>query len=462
MRILLKCPTRSRPQKVAKTLETYVRMANHPELMGVLVSADVDDDTMTNDNAKSGINQAIRICAWKRIQFGGNKTKIEACNANMDIVDYPWDIVVLVSDDMIPQIKGYDDVIRNHMKARFPDTDGILWFNDGFQGEKLNTLCVFGRKMYESLGYIYHPSYKSLFCDTELTDLCRSSLASKTMYVPYCIIRHEHPGTGFGQNMDALYTRNQGYWNDDMYNYIARKTYDYDWSVLIPTIPGREGSLQRLIDSLHEKTRRICPSLRMEIRIGFDNREQSVGTKRDALLQSARGKYLAFIDDDDDITDAYIEDLWKTVEGNYSVMRLRGQIQQYTFTHSLANKLTDNMARANEFLRPPNHLNPMMSDVAKLVRFKDAIRGEDLDWTIRMARMGFLTGEYTSDPSRIHYIYNMGDRKVDPASLEFQKNTSYDIMLKMVWTPDGPALPPPVEKDRIPVLRLGSKGFVSR
>lgn len=462
MRILLKCPTRSRPQKVAKTLEAYVRMANHPELIGVAVSADADDTAMTDLNAKAEINQAIRICAWKRIFYRNNKSKIEACNANMNEVDYLWDIVILVSDDMIPQIKGYDDVIRNHMKARFPDTNGILWFNDGYQMDNLNTLCIFGRKMYESFGYIYHPAYKSLFCDTELTDLCRTSLASKTQYIPYCIIRHEHPGTGYAQNMDALYARNQTYWNDDMYTYIERKTYAYDWSVLIPTIPGRENSLQRLLDSLREKTQRICPELRMEVCLGFDNREKSIGAKRESLLQSAQGKYVSFIDDDDDITDAYIEDLWQMIVGNFHVMRLRGQIQQYTFTHSIANKLTDKMARGEEFLRPPNHLNPMMADVAKLVHFGDATRGEDLDWTIRMAKAGFLTYEYTSDHGRIHYIYNMGDRQVEPATLTFQQNTSYETMLKMVWTPNGPALPPSPEKDKIPTLRLGSKGFVSR
>jgi hypothetical protein len=107
----------------------------------------------------------------------------------------------------------------------------------------------------------------------------------------------------------------------------------------------------------------------------------------------------------------------------------------------------------------------MMTDVAKLVKFGDASRGEDLEWTIRMAQTGFLISEYVSDPSRIHYIYNMGDRKVDAGSLEFQKTTTYETMLKMVWTPNGPAVPPPAAappKDGIPMLRLTPRGFVSK
>lgn len=462
MRILLKCPTRSRPQKIMSTIQSYVRLANHPEQIGIAISCDNDDGSMTRNLVQEELMRIMRPCEWKRVFFSDNKTKIQACNADMDRIDYNWDIVVLVSDDMIPQIKGYDDVIRNHMMARFPDTNGILWFNDGYQGDKLNTLTIFGRKMYESFGFLYHPSYKSLFCDTELTDQCRSSHMDRTLYIPYPIIRHEHPGTGYSQNMDALYQTNQRFWNDDMYTYISRKTYRYDVSFLIPTIPGREHSLNRLTSSIHEKISRICPEFRYEICLGFDNRETSIGNKREGMIQSAKGKYSAFVDDDDEITDAYIEDLAATIRGEFPVMRLRGAISPYTFTHSLDIKLTDKMARDDVFLRPPNHLNPMMTDIAKLVHFKDATRGEDLDWTIRMAKTGFLTHEYQSDPARIHYIYNMGERKVGADTLELQKQTSYDMMLSAVWTPSGAMLPQPVEKNSLPTLRLGRNGFVSK
>ena len=467
MRILLKCPTRSRPQKVMQTLSQYVRLANHPERIGVAISCDTTDETMQRPLVREELLRILGPMEWKQVFYSDNRNKIQACNADMEKVDYPWDIVLLVSDDMIPQIKGYDDVIRMNMKGRFPDTDGLLWFNDGHQGDNLNTLCVYGRKLYESFGHIYHPDYKSLFCDTELTDLCRTSLKDKCTYVSYCIIRHEHPGTGFAQNMDALYDRNQKYWNEDMYTYIRRKSYPVQMSFLIATIPGREDSLRALVDSIYEKRGRVCPDLTMEICIEFDNREQSIGIKRQKLLERARGKYLVFLDDDDEITDAYVEDLWATIQGGYHVMRLRGQIHQYTFTHSIANKLTDPMANQDTFLRPPNHLNPMMSDVAKMVRFKDAFRGEDFDWTIRLARAGFLTHEYQSDASRIHYIYRLRGNGVDPQTLLFQQQTSYETMLRMVWTPNGPALPEtlqqqaPNPKQEGPILRLGKAGFVS-
>ena len=459
MRILLKCPTRNRPQKIISTLSAYMKLANHPEQIGVAISCDDDDESMSRNLVHEELHRILKRTAWHRIFMSPNTSKIEACNANMNEIDWEWDIVVLVSDDMLPQIQGYDDIIRNHM---MPDTDRILWFNDGYQAEKLNTLTIFGRKMYNRFGYLYHPEYKSLFCDTELTDLCKGELKQQTTYIPYCIIRHEHPGTGYAQNMDALYQHNQRFWSQDMYTYIRRKKYIYDISFLIPTIAGREVSLARLLASIHEKMARIAPELRYTIDMRFDNREMSVGMKRESLIQRSEGKYSAFIDDDDDITDEYVQDLRETIRGEYHVMRLRGRIDPYTFTHSLENTLNSPMARGEVFLRPPNHLNPMMTDVAKLIHYGDATRGEDLDWTIRMAKTGCLTREYGTDNSRIHYHYNMGTRRVDPKTLELQQQTPYDVMLTMVWRSNGAQAPGSQAPQAQPGLRLTPRGFVSR
>jgi hypothetical protein len=246
------------------TLREYMRLANHPEQLGVAISCDEDDTSMSRNLVQEELHRILNKTAWHRIFMGSNKSKIEACNANMGEIDWEWDIVVLVSDDMIPQVQGYDDVIRAHMT---PDTNRILWFDDGHQGNKLNTLTMFGRQMYSHFGYLYHPNYKSLFCDTELTDLCKGELKDRCVYVPYCIIRHEHPGTCYAQNMDALYERNQKFWNEDMYTYIRRKRYEYDVTFLIPTIAGREQSLHKLLASLREKMTRIAPHLRYKINL---------------------------------------------------------------------------------------------------------------------------------------------------------------------------------------------------
>jgi len=464
MRILLKCPTRSRPQKVLLSLRKYIELARNRDQIGVAISCDEDDSSMRQQSVQSEIRSILSSVAWHQVFYGQSKSKIEACNANMDEISYPWDIVVLISDDMMPQVDGWDAVIRTHMKAYFPDTDGILWCNDGYQGEKLNTLSIYGRKMYESLGSIYRPEYKSFYCDTELTDRCRGDLAHKCKYIPYCIIRHEHPGTGYSQNMDTLYAKNQTYWSADLRTYIQRKAYPVQWSILIPTITGREQTLQRLLDSIHEKSSRLAPAMTYEVCLDFDRRESSVGAKRQKLLQGARGKYMSFIDDDDEITDAYIEDVWALIQGGQDTMRLRGQMSEYPFVHSTDITLASYAATQDEpplFQRPPNHLNPMLTDIAKLVPFKDALRGEDLDWTLALYRTGALKTEYRSDPSRIHYIYHAGIHMPSPAGARLQRTLTYEMLLKAVYIPTEPAQPAsPPSGPRL--LRLGQRGFVSK
>jgi hypothetical protein len=267
--------------------------------------------------------------------------------------------------------------------------------------------------------------------------------------------------------MDPLYAKNQTFWNRDMHTYIRRKTYPYDWSVLIATIPDRADSLVRLTTSIREKVARICPSLRLEICLEFDAKETSIGLKRQSLLQKAKGKYTSFIDDDDDITDAYIEDLWACIQGGYHTMRLRGQMAQYPFVHSTEITLTTPMATRDDpplFQRPPNHLNPMLADVAKFIPFKDAVRGEDLDWTLSLVRTGALTTEYRSDPSRTHYIYTWGTRTFPLELVHRQQTTTYETVLGLVFAPaaGARAAPTPPSSEGPRVLRLSSKGFVSR
>jgi hypothetical protein len=457
MKLLLKLPTRSRPQQAMKTLQAYCSMATNPRDIGIAMSCDSDDDSMTRQLVQDELNRILRQVGWSRIFYGNSRTKIEACNANMSEIDYPWDIVMLISDDMIPIVRGYDDAIRSHMLASFPDTNGVLWFSDGHQHEKLNTLSIMGRTLFNSFGYIYEPAYKSFFCDTEFTDLCRGRLKDKCLYIPTCLIRHEHPANGY-RTSDALYIKNSLPWIEDMNTYIDRKSYAYDWTILIPTIPGREQSLRSLIASIHSFHASVCPALRIKIALSFDNREKTIGLKRQQLLQAAEGKYVSFIDDDDRVTQAYFEDAAATIAGNYDCMRLRGQISSWTFTHSLANKLTAPMANETTFLRPPNHLNVVKADIAKTVSFRtDATQGEDLDWTLKLMRLGFLRSEYQSDESRIHYIYELGNRPINgPALLAMQRKMNYDQMLEHVLKTTPVASPQAVPQQ----LRLGPKGFV--
>jgi hypothetical protein len=175
--------------------------------------------------------------------------------------------------------------------------------------------------------------------------------------------------------------------------------------------------------------------------------------KRRTLLANAKGKYTTFIDDDDLVTDAYFEDFLACFTEQKDVMRIRGRMEEHTFTHSIENPLTGKLYVDGVFMRPPNHLNPMLADIAKLVQFEDATRGEDLKWTIDLAKTGLLRKETQSDPSRIHYVYNIGGRPVPPQTIEYQKTHTYEEWVKVLLMP---------AKVKAGGLRLTSRGFVSK
>jgi hypothetical protein len=242
--------------------------------------------------------------------------------------------------------------------------------------------------------------------------------------------------------------------------YIARKTYPCDWTILIASIPGRERSLQALLTSIRDFSRAVCPDLRIKMMLGYDNRVLSIGAKRQQMLDGATGKYVSFIDDDDRVTREYFEDAYTCIRGGFDCCRLRGKVSSWTFTHSIANKLDQPMANDTTFLRPPNHLNVMKTDIAKTTGFTDAVYGEDLDWTIRLARTGCLRTEYQPDEARIHYIYELGDRDLSPEVIERQRRTTHEQMLPNVLATRNQLPSPRPEVVAGPQLRLGARGFV--
>jgi hypothetical protein len=215
MKLLIKFPTRGRKDKFFSTLDKYHEYCKNIEDTDFLISLDEDDKEM-NTNEVLG-----RLSNYKntKVIVGLSKSKIDAVNRDLNNYKEHWDIVLLASDDMVPQIKGYDDIIRHNMMFNYPDTDGILFFNDGFQGNKLNTLCILGKNYYERFNYIYHPDYKSCWSDNEF--MVVGNILKRQSYIDQVIIRHEHPDWGYG-NPDHVHQNNVSDWQHDYDVYNKR------------------------------------------------------------------------------------------------------------------------------------------------------------------------------------------------------------------------------------------------
>ena len=216
MRILLKFPTKYRLEKSLAVIGRYVEYATTPEKLQIVVSLDEDDA-----ESIAGIARYEALLPGQvKVFLGPAEGKIAAVNRDVSSPD-TFDILLLGSDDMIPMVKGYDDVIRQKMAAHYPDTDGVLFFNDGVQGSNLNTLSIMGSKFYQRFGYIYYPEYKSFFCDTEFTAVAIA--LGKQTYFPEMIIKHYNPHANKQVPFDHLYIQNYRYWSVDEATYNRRK-----------------------------------------------------------------------------------------------------------------------------------------------------------------------------------------------------------------------------------------------
>lgn len=214
MKILVKFPTRQRPDKFINTLNKYYELSSNVENLNFLISCDLDDNSMYNTHMIDKLSKYKNL----ELQFKNNKSKVDAINSGIDEYEKHFDIILLASDDMIPIKKGYDSIIVKIMEKYFPDADGVVWLNDGLQGIRLNTLCILGKKYYDRFGYIYYPEYKSLYCDNEFTAVSRK--IGKLVYLDEVLISHDHPF--HIKDFDDLYKKNDIHENDDKLLWIER------------------------------------------------------------------------------------------------------------------------------------------------------------------------------------------------------------------------------------------------
>lgn len=215
MKILVQFPTRGRRDKFFKTLRNYQEYRRTDNVSFHIV-IDADDKVMNTP-------ETLRILdMWGNVTYDVIEPcgKIGAINYGLDKLVDSCDIIFLASDDMNPIRKGWDARIIEDMTDNFPDTDGVLWYNDGKTEQTLNTLSILGRKYFKRFGYIYNSEYKALWCDNEFMEV--ADILGKQKYFPDIIIRHEHPIWGYG-SQDELHHRDNKLYQDDKETYLRRK-----------------------------------------------------------------------------------------------------------------------------------------------------------------------------------------------------------------------------------------------
>lgn len=176
-------------------------------------------------------------------------------------------------------------------------------------------------------------------------------------------------------------------------------------SILIPTLQNRSGYLNQLMAVLR-------PQLNKNVEVIFDNSERpSTGNKRNALIQASKGKYVVFVDDDDLVSEDYVEQILKAAELDKDCIVFKGWMttngrNKCGFELSIHHPYEAiNRNGKTYYLRYPNHITPIKREIAKTVLFENRTIGEDFAWATELNEKKLLKSEAKIDKELYFYLY---------------------------------------------------------
>jgi glycosyltransferase involved in cell wall biosynthesis len=159
-------------------------------------------------------------------------------------------------------------------------------------------------------------------------------------------------------------------------------------SILMLSIPTRFAMMQKL----YTKILNQIGNEDIEILCLIDNKKRTIGDKRNDLVVAARGEYLTFIDDDDDVCDNYISELVIGMKSKSDVIVFNETASfngENSFTVTPGKEYQNEHARKVngrwvDIRRKPWHWCLWKSSIAKTERVPDMNNGEDELWCRRL------------------------------------------------------------------------------
>lgn len=184
-------------------------------------------------------------------------------------------------------------------------------------------------------------------------------------------------------------------------------------SILIPTLLNRKQLLDSLLSTLYTQTLNFDGF----VEVLTDNRgkEITTGEKRNDLVKRAKGKYIIFIDDDDEITDYYISEMIKACNSDYDCVAING-----TMTTDGKNEIKWRLSKdydnitikengVDVYLRKTNHITAVKREYALLAPFPNKSNAEDKAYSDDVNK--FLKTEFVITLPMYHYKFSTQNKE---------------------------------------------------
>jgi hypothetical protein len=184
-------------------------------------------------------------------------------------------------------------------------------------------------------------------------------------------------------------------------------------TILIPTVVGREAEVDRLIGSIDLQCSILGGYDEVEVIQLKDNKEITIGEKRERLYKMANGLFSWQIDDDDAIAPDAIQTILAVIKDNPSIpcitfrenCMMNGEYK--SSNHSIKyDRWYDNFD-GYDYVRCPFYKDVIRTDIAKSVPFEYIRYNEDEKFS--MAIKPLLTDEAHIDKEIYFYIYEPKD-----------------------------------------------------
>lgn len=162
-------------------------------------------------------------------------------------------------------------------------------------------------------------------------------------------------------------------------------------SICIPTIVGREDQCEALTNKINKQIEDIGAGKDIELIVDKDNKEVSIGVKRQRMYEAAKGLYTVQIDDDDDIASNYVRAVYlATFSDADCIGYLEECLIDNRLFYSKFSKGCKNWHQLRNpingitYYRTPFHKTPIKTDLCIQTGVKDMRFGEDENFSKRI------------------------------------------------------------------------------
>lgn len=206
-------------------------------------------------------------------------------------------------------------------------------------------------------------------------------------------------------------------------------------SILIATIKIREKQFNQLYQKILNQIKELNLLNQVEILYFQDNQTNSVGYKRNYLIDQALGEYVCFIDDDDDVHEYYIKLIYDALKTEPDCVSCTGIIYQpnqkpIKFVHSL--KYHKAVKLNHVLCSPVYHLNPVKKIYAAQAKFPEQNYNEDTTWAKRLYQLKLLKTEVEIKTPYYFYYYDYQKSQAIPACAQHNRNIKWNAKGQLV------------------------------